>query len=99
MMYRIRFEHVRPNELHKYCDQPPAFYKDVRQTVPNSQIPEEDWTEVTRETGELDDMLRTQYANLKRDSDADRGFVRNPVIECAEEPVWRPVTVDPEPTA
>lgn len=91
MIYRLRFEAVRQAELHKYCDLPPAFYENVRQMVPNSQIPDEDWSEVITEPRDSADLLHVQYANLKRDADTDRGFVRNPVIECSEEPSWRPV--------
>lgn len=90
MIYRIRFEVVRQGELHKYCDLQPAFYKNVQQVVPNSEIPDEEWEPVSRETTNLA-SIRSQYANLKRDADADRGFVRNPVVDCAEESSWRPV--------
>jgi hypothetical protein len=72
------FETVSQGALVKYCSANPLYYSNVRQTVPNSQIPDEDWYQVTGR--EIDDPW-TQYENLKKWADEDREFVRNVRVE------------------
>lgn len=88
-MYRLSWESVRLNALWKYSNADPTFYKNTTQIVPNSQIPDEDWEPVSRET----DDPGGQWHTLKAWADADTGFVRNVVLEKAvSEPTWRQVT-------
>src|SRR5690349_876245 len=90
--YRIQFEMVKPSELHKYCNADPTYYKNVTQTVPNSQIPDEDWYEVTSRASYTP---WEQYDNLRRWADQDIEFVRNVRLEkMVAEPQWTPC--DPE---
>ena len=87
-IYRLSWETVKQVALVKYCDADPTFYKNVTQTVPNSQIPDEDWHEVQRET----DNPWDQYRRLRQWAAEDREFVRNVRLErMASEPQWVPV--------
>lgn len=49
-VYRISFETVKQSRLRNYCNADPAFYKNTSQVIPNSQVPDEDWHFITRET-------------------------------------------------
>lgn len=87
--YRISWESVLLDKLHLYADADPALYKNTRQVVPNSAIPDEHWQPVSRET----DNPWQQYDTLKRWADADTGYVRNVRLEqMVSEPKWREVT-------
>lgn len=78
--YRLSFEVVDIHKLHLYSN--PA------QTVPNSQIPDEHWHKVSRETSDP----WSQHTQLKMWADADIGFVRNIVLEkAASPPTWERV--------
>ena len=88
-IYRVRFEVVGQQALKKYSNADPLLYKHTKQTVPNSQSPDEDWHEVT---GHETDNPWDQYNNLKKWADEDREFVRNVRLEkLASEPRWEPV--------
>lgn len=89
IIYRLSFELVNQGALRKYSDADPTFYKGTTQTVPNSQIPDEDWHPVSKETGDP----WQQYHQLRKWEKSDTGFVRNVVLEQAEvEPTqWEPV--------
>ncbi len=86
--YRLSFETVYTSALHKYCNADPAFYKNVTQITPNSQIPDEDWHLVTRETDNPWDQAKV----LKMWADQDKDFVRNIKLEkMVSEPAWEQV--------
>ena len=89
-IYRVRFEVVNQSALRKYSNADPLLYKNTTQIVPNSQIPDEDWHEVTgRET----DSPWSQYDQLRAWEADDREFVRRVRLEkMAAEPEW--VTAD-----
>lgn len=88
-IYRVRFETVYSDALRKYSNADPAMYKNTTQTVPNSQIPDEDWHEVT---GHETDNPWQQYNQLRAWEAADKEFVRNVRLEkLASEPKWEPV--------
>lgn len=88
--YRLTFEMVAPQLLHKYCNVDPRFYSNVTQTVPNSQVPDEDWHEVER-VGERE-SISNQFDTLKEWADADKEFVRNPkMYRLVSEPKWEEV--------
>lgn len=88
-IYRVLFETVNQSALRKYCNADPVMFKNTTQTVPNSQIPDEDWHEVTgRET----DNPWQQYNQLRQWEAADEQFVRNVRLErMAGEPRWEAV--------
>ncbi len=90
-IYRLSWEMVSAAELWRYCNADPAFYKNVTQIVPNSQIPDEHWHRVER----TDTDPWAQYSTLRQWADADKEFVRNVVLERAEriDPDWQPVSV------
>lgn len=86
--YRIKFELVRQAALARYSNADPLFFTNTTQTVPNSQIPDEDWYEVTSRPT---DNPWDQYRNLRLWDSQDTGFVRNVRLEQnTEEPVWTP---------
>lgn len=88
-IYRVRFEAVSQQALRKYSNADPLMYKNTTQTVPNSQIPDEDWHEVT---GHETDNPWQQYNQLRQWADADREFIRNVRLErLASEPRWEAV--------
>ena len=92
-MYRISWEHVSLGSLYKYSNADPTLYKNTTQIAPNSQIPDEDWHPISRETN----SPWQQYNTLREWADADTGFVRNVKLEqMASEPEWR--EVDPSAT-
>jgi hypothetical protein len=85
-IYRLLFETVKQHELHKYCDVNPAVYRDVTQTTPNSQIPDEDWYEVI---GHATDNPWQQYNQLRTWEREDAQFVRNVRMQkMVNEPRW-----------
>jgi hypothetical protein len=77
-IYRVRFEAVGQSALRKYCNADPAMFKNTTQTVPNSQIPDEDWHEVT---GHETDNPWQQYNQLRKWESEDREFVRKVRLE------------------
>lgn len=88
-IYRVRFEVVGQQALRKYSNADPLLYKNTTQTVPNSQIPDEDWHEVT---GHETDNPWQQYNQLRAWEAADREFVRNVRLEkLVSEPRWEAV--------
>ena len=89
-LYRISWEMVNLSEMYRYSNADPFLYKNTKQTVPNSQIPDEHWHPVARETTDP----WQQYSSLKRWADADDGFVRNVRLEKAvhAEREWTEVT-------
>lgn len=88
--YKLSFQTVKQGELYKYCNANPYFYKNVTQTVPNSQIPDEDWHTVTKETDNPWDQAR----RLKIWADSDKEFVRNIKLEkMISEPQWEEVQI------
>jgi hypothetical protein len=78
-IYRLSWEMVYQGALARYCNASPAFYKNVKQTVPNSQIPDEDWRPIER----IGTDPWAQYNQLKKWADADEQFVRNVRLEKA----------------
>lgn len=88
-IYRIRFEAVGQRYLRLYSDADPLLYKNTRQIVPNSQIPDEHWHEIV--TGERSNPW-AQFNTLRKWADADTGFVRNIRLErMTNQPEWEPV--------
>lgn len=87
-IYRISWEMVSGGALVKYMNADPLFYSNTTQTVPNSQIPDEDWRSISRE----DTNPWSQYHQLQAWAKADEQFVRNVRLEKAtSEPHWVPV--------
>lgn len=88
IIYRLTWEMVKLDCLRKYCNADPSYYKNTIQVVPNSQIPDEDWKPVSKET---EDPWQ-QYHTLKQWALEDREFIRNVFLEEAEisPPEWRP---------
>lgn len=87
-LYRLSWEMVNVGDMKRFCNADPYFYSNVQQLVPNSEIPEECWHTVSRET----DDPWAQYDQLREWADADREFVRNVVLEeQVSEPAWREV--------
>lgn len=86
--YRLTWEMVGLSHLALYSSADPMYYKNTRQVVPNSDIPDEHWHEVSK----TDSNPREQYDTLKAWADADTGFVRNVRLERqVSEPRWEPV--------
>lgn len=79
---------VSPHTLGQFSNADPTYYENTTQIVPNSEIPDEHWHPVSRET----DDPWSQYKVLKEWSDQDREFVRNVLLEeQTAQPTWRPV--------
>jgi hypothetical protein len=88
-IYRVLFETVNLPALRKYCNADPALFKNTTQTVPNSQIPDEDWHPVE---GRATDSPWQQYNQLRQWEAGDREFVRNVRLEkMASAPIWEEV--------
>ena len=82
---------VKQGDLWMYSNADPRYYTDTSQTVPNSEIPDESWHEVSR-TGEYE-SLAGQYHTLKQWALEDREFVRNVKLhKQVSEPQWEEVT-------
>jgi hypothetical protein len=75
--YRLSWEMVNLGELWRYSNANPLEYENTTQTVPNSQIPDEHWSRVTKD----DTDPHAQYRQLKEWADADTGFVRNVTLK------------------
>jgi hypothetical protein len=89
--YRVRFETVDRDRIAEFCNRDPAKYhsRDVRQVVPNSEIPEDAWHPVT---GIPTDHPWDQYSTLRLWAAEDREFVRNVWLErLVTEQVWEEV--------
>jgi len=87
-LYRLSWEMVRPSRTWAYSNADPTYYKNTTQVVPNSEIPDEDWRPISKET----DNPWAQYDTLKLWADSDFGFVRNVRLErMVGEPRWEPV--------
>jgi hypothetical protein len=87
-LYRLTWEMVGLAHLGLYSNADPRLYKNTTQVVPNSQIPDEHWHEVSKQ----DSNPWDQYRTLKAWADADTGFVRNVRLERqVTEPRWEPV--------
>lgn len=86
--YRLSWEIVHPHDLHLFSDADPAYYSNTTQTVPNSQIPDEYWYKIVKESGDP----WSQYNQLKEWSDNDEQFVRNVKLEKqVATPTWEEV--------
>lgn len=87
--YRLSWEMVGQSSLRLFCNADPVFFKNVTQTVPNSQIPDEHWHPVEKITNDP----WQQYDTLRRWADEDREFVRNVRLQQREAPArnegWR----------
>jgi hypothetical protein len=91
-IYRVLFEVVNQSALRKYSNADPVMYKNTTQTVPNSQIPDEDWHAVE---GRATDNPWQQYNQLRKWEDEDREFVRNVRLQkMTSEPQWEEVRRD-----
>lgn len=89
--YRIVFETVDTMRLKEFTNRDPALYRsrDVKQVVPNSEIPDDAWHEVITEP--TDDPWE-RHAVLVTWETQDREFVRNVRLErLVTEPVWERV--------
>ena len=91
--YKLSWEMVRVTKLGKYSNADPMYYSNTTQTVPNSQIPDEDWHLVSKEFDEHElEERRNQYETLKSWSDADKDFVRNVKLwRMPGEPEWEQI--------
>jgi hypothetical protein len=88
-IYRVLFETVNTSALHKYCNANPVMFENTTQTVPNSQIPDEDWHPVE---GRATDNPWQQYSQLRQWVREDREFVRNVRLQkMTSEPEWAEV--------
>ena len=86
--FRILFETVYQHKLVHYMTADPLLYTGTTQTVPNSEIPDEHWYEVTTEA----DNPWDQYWVLLKWAGQDKHFVRNVRVEqLVSEPVYRPI--------
>jgi hypothetical protein len=87
-MYRISWEYVDIKYLYLYSNADPMFYKHTTQVVPNSQIPDEHWHLIQKET----DSPWSQYNQLKLWADGDIQFIRNvKLYKAISEPEWEEV--------
>jgi hypothetical protein len=81
---------VHTSCLYKYCNADPAYYKNVKQITPNSEIPDEDWYSISKETSNP----WSQANKLKEWSDSDKQFIRNVKLEkMVTQPVWEEVEI------
>lgn len=86
--YRLSWEMVDVNAMHKYCNADPRYYKNVTQLVPNAEIPDADWHRVERETSDPWD----QYNTLKQWAADGTEPIRNVKLEKqSSEPQWEEV--------
>ena len=74
-VFRLSWEMA--HNLRKYSNADPVLYKNTTQTVPNSQIPDEDWAPVSK----LDTNPWAQFNALKADAESDQGFIRNVTLD------------------
>jgi hypothetical protein len=81
-IYRVLFETVHTSALRKYCNADPVMFRNTTQTVPNSQIPDEDWHPVE---GRATDSPWQQYKPAP--PVGDRGSRVHPERPAAEDDV------------
>lgn len=87
--YRILFETVYQDRLKLYMNADPWYFRNVSQTVCNSQIPDEHWYATVSES----DNPWDQYLTLRKWASEDAHFVRNVRLErLVSEPVYEVVT-------
>lgn len=88
-LYRLSWEMVSQGSLKHFCNADPLYFSGVTQTVPNSEIPDEHWHPLSKETADP----WSQYHQLKAWAEADKEFVRNVRLERAINPeiAWEPV--------
>lgn len=92
--YRLSWEMVKQRSLRHFCNADPLLYKNVTQTVPNSEIPDEHWDPISKETSDP----WSQFTTLRKWADEDRQFVRNVRLEKqVSEPRWEPVELSNPP--
>jgi hypothetical protein len=92
MLYRISWENVKMGSLRLFSDTDPLFFKNTKQTVPNSQIPDEHWDPpISRETGDP----WQQYNQLRAWEKEDVQYVRRVRLEKVAEIKWEEV-VNPD---
>lgn len=89
-IFRLSWEMVSVSLLHLYCNADPRWNRDTYQTVPNSQIPDMHWHQMSVETLDPWDQART----LAEWAANDVEFVRNVKLERRSvEPSWTPVAL------
>lgn len=81
--YRLSWEMVKQTALVKYSNADPMFYSNTTQTVPNSEIPDEDWQVVgpVEFTIPGNEHRIDQWKTLTEWSMSDKQFVRNVKLE------------------
>lgn len=88
-IYRVLFETVNQAALGMYSNADPLMYSNTTQTVPNSQIPDEDWHPVE---GNATDNPWQQYNQLRQWEAEDREFIRNVRLQkMTRDPQWEEV--------
>jgi hypothetical protein len=88
MPYRLSWEMVSTGYMKLFSNADPMMYSNTTQTVPNSQIPDEYWHPMVKET----DNPWDQFHQLKEWADADTEFIRNVKLEkMVTDPQWVPV--------
>lgn len=88
MIYRLDFEVVGRQYLVEYMNADPRYYSGCKQIIPNSEIPDEHWHLVSKETTDP----HYQYNQLKEWEKADIEFVRNvKLYKLKSEPEWEEV--------
>jgi hypothetical protein len=87
-IYRVVYQTVTRRHLVKYCDVDPASSRRVTQTVPNSEIPDEDWHDVA---GRPTDFPWGDFLLFRQWEQKDREFVRHVRLErlVVTEPQWQ----------
>jgi hypothetical protein len=91
MTYRLSWEMVSPHEMHRFSNADPRYYKNTTQKVPNSEIPDEFWYPISKES----DNPWNQFHTLREWAERDEEFVRNVKLEkMVTDPQW--VTVKEE---
>jgi hypothetical protein len=80
-LYRIVWETVHLHRMKDYFNYDPAVFRGAgcKQLVPNEEIPERDWYEVTA----ISTNPWTQFNTLHRQSQATTGCIRNVRLERA----------------
>ena len=90
--YRLTWEMVGLRYLSLYSDADPQYYSHTQQIVPNSEIPDEHWHPVSKET----DDPWGQYRTLSEWAVRGEEFVRNVRLEKqTNEPTWERVQPGP----
>lgn len=91
MRYKLEWQTVSINRLHKYYNADPVLYANTKFVARIKDVDEDDWHTVTREDTN-EEQIMDQFNRLKKWADEGTEPIRNVHLYKTEEPSWIEVT-------